>query len=1178
MLARPQSAQVTAVKNQVSANQNSNHQKGNSVTSNTNSQVNAGGASLKNGTSSSSRQRQQAQNLAIKRKKNQTPFSFYKDVCQKLNCNMNNAITHGLKGNELIINIDNLTSSDVEPMRVLLRECDFSIITLTGNKEFNQEQFYQEHEQIIFNYRNQSTISNTNSISKMNLPHQNNFGLSSNGFQAVDERGRAHNQDQEYSDGHQGGLTPLGNHNSQKQRIGDASNKSQNKKDNTAGFKKLSNVAAEGSQNVKDGPNKSKKQKKNFSSQIQSFNQLMNSVGLNIARVSTSEVQLTVVKIINLNLKAESLAGICQGLQKSQTVKELFIYNCNLNSETIEKGMLPYIGETRSLNLLDLSYNKLDGQSGGLIGKLLSSHSKNRDEHIWLCGLRGEVPENNVNLEGICEVNLMGNLLTDRSIKDLCYFLQQDGWTRNINLRYNRIGAEGLFELNKMLDNNESLICLDIRNNPGKTPNADDIQKYGQQIKFISKSIFNKLLNNRKVFQQKHDDMKRKQQEQILTNILYENNNQLPPNIFPQIQQNEAGMMMALQNQQQQQHLQHPNLVPLQQNYLGWVPEQQQQQQLQQQQLQLQQQQQNQQQQILQQQQQQQQQQKDINYQANLQGQNLQQIQQEIQAQSAQMYAQQAKLPQDQQFQQLENQEDEYHDEDIQEKDQEEGNEEHLQQQEEQGQEELQAEGDEELTEEQMLLKEKQNFVLSDEFIEIQQQNFASEYGNNEDFLNLTPEEQEIVFSQYLAHQQQQYLLELENEEQMEGVQEVQEEQYEEDDEEDENQPHDNHYNEQQIYYQQNEASNQIHEVDANQTDSKVQKQDFDQIKDQGEFHENEHDEEVTENNQNIDDFPQEIEEEEHDEEKIKQVMEQIYQNQNLEQIVDKNCKCCLQLQDKILQSEYEKLIILIKWNNCKVRLQQIEKQNASQKESLKQQIQQLQLTASQQNQQLQQQQIANSWSAIQPNTMDQENNNLIMHPESFLLGSKPQQQLAMNINPQGNEQNEGEDNMLNRIEGLMTELTRLMDNLEIMQNNVTNNITCQLSNTTNTNNQTYHLLNSNPNINFNNTFTNILGGSHNNSNILPRNANSNFLNNLNQQTIIQQHTSSIVPSQSSNNNTQIQQVSSAQSGQKKQKKNPQRQIVQQQYYQQQQQQPQQLIQAQQQVQQQKYTGHNNSR
>lgn len=65
----------------------------------------------------------------------------------------------------------------------------------------------------------------------------------------------------------------------------------------------------------------------------------------------------------------------------------------------------------------------MDGESGGLIGKLLSSHSKNRDEKIWLCGLRGEVPENDINLEGICEVNLMGNKLNDKSIKDLCYFL-----------------------------------------------------------------------------------------------------------------------------------------------------------------------------------------------------------------------------------------------------------------------------------------------------------------------------------------------------------------------------------------------------------------------------------------------------------------------------------------------------------------------------------------------------------------------------------------------------------------------------------------------------------------------------------------------------------------------------------------------------------------------------------
>lgn len=49
---------------------------------------------------------------------------------------MNNAISHGLKGTEMNVNVDNLIESDVEAMRVLLKQCEFTVITLTGNKEF----------------------------------------------------------------------------------------------------------------------------------------------------------------------------------------------------------------------------------------------------------------------------------------------------------------------------------------------------------------------------------------------------------------------------------------------------------------------------------------------------------------------------------------------------------------------------------------------------------------------------------------------------------------------------------------------------------------------------------------------------------------------------------------------------------------------------------------------------------------------------------------------------------------------------------------------------------------------------------------------------------------------------------------------------------------------------------
>lgn len=52
---------------------------------------------------------------------------------------MNNVISQGLKDDEMNINIDNLTVSDVDPMCILLRECDFQKITLIGNMEFNEE-------------------------------------------------------------------------------------------------------------------------------------------------------------------------------------------------------------------------------------------------------------------------------------------------------------------------------------------------------------------------------------------------------------------------------------------------------------------------------------------------------------------------------------------------------------------------------------------------------------------------------------------------------------------------------------------------------------------------------------------------------------------------------------------------------------------------------------------------------------------------------------------------------------------------------------------------------------------------------------------------------------------------------------------------------------------------------
>lgn len=55
-----------------------------------------------------------------------------------------------------------------------------------------------------------------------------------------------------------------------------------------------------------------------------------------------------------------------------------------------------------------------------MLGSVLSAHSKRRDEIVWLAGLRGKVPEEDISLKGICEINISNNNFDDQAIKELC--------------------------------------------------------------------------------------------------------------------------------------------------------------------------------------------------------------------------------------------------------------------------------------------------------------------------------------------------------------------------------------------------------------------------------------------------------------------------------------------------------------------------------------------------------------------------------------------------------------------------------------------------------------------------------------------------------------------------------------------------------------------------------------
>ena len=105
------------------------------------------------------------------------------------------------------------------------------------------------------------------------------------------------------------------------------------------------------------------------------------------------------------------------------------INNCDLSDSQLVH-LSEGIQENQSIVLLDLSFNKLGRTAGYQLGKILSSHCQRRNDIIWNIKLRDEYVEEDLALMGICELNVQANQLDFKAIKDLCFFLRQDNWTR----------------------------------------------------------------------------------------------------------------------------------------------------------------------------------------------------------------------------------------------------------------------------------------------------------------------------------------------------------------------------------------------------------------------------------------------------------------------------------------------------------------------------------------------------------------------------------------------------------------------------------------------------------------------------------------------------------------------------------------------------------------------------
>ena len=89
----------------------------------------------------------------------------------------------------------------------------------------------------------------------------------------------------------------------------------------------------------------------------------------------------------------------------SKSLNELRMTNCKLTTDDL-KVLHKGLTKSESINILDLSNNNLDEKSGMLLGALISAQGQRKNEIIWLYGLRGEIPDQDLIRMGLCELNI----------------------------------------------------------------------------------------------------------------------------------------------------------------------------------------------------------------------------------------------------------------------------------------------------------------------------------------------------------------------------------------------------------------------------------------------------------------------------------------------------------------------------------------------------------------------------------------------------------------------------------------------------------------------------------------------------------------------------------------------------------------------------------------------------
>jgi hypothetical protein len=225
---------------------------------------------------------------------------------------------------------------------------------------------------------------------------------------------------------------------------------------------------------------KERKSKENEKNQI--INKILASIGKNLF----SSKKISNISLYNLTIDKKVSENISQGMSRNKSLQNLSIKNCKIPIDSYEillKGLLSHEG----IKFIDLSNNNFSDKYGNMISRIISRQAQRRDQVIWSYGLRNEFPDTNEFTKGLISINLHGNKLGDESTEVICSSLCSDQYIRAIDLSDNFINNDSCKKYIYMMRKNNTLLTIDLRNNPGYDENIHSrlVMKMSKNIHFL---------------------------------------------------------------------------------------------------------------------------------------------------------------------------------------------------------------------------------------------------------------------------------------------------------------------------------------------------------------------------------------------------------------------------------------------------------------------------------------------------------------------------------------------------------------------------------------------------------------------------------------------------------------------------------------------------------------------